>query len=150
MPNAVLDVDFPWLEQEIVLRGEIFHVRRPRVWQSFPGANLHGTYNYALVCPWCLQAWAKFDTDGDAPVYQIFEQVCDRCPPSRGVAGSLLDHDPILVDYLPDTLLWREVALHFKWLEKEESNGEEKKVAPAGGLPIPAANLEAAPGTGTL
>lgn len=123
MPIVRLDVDNPLIDQEIVLSGgEPFQFKRARVWQNFEGGNLQVSRSAAFVCPSCLNVWARSYNLGDKPEYQIVAKHCEGC--GGELAGSLLDHDPVLLDYLPDLLLRREVALHFKWFDREEVNND--------------------------
>ncbi len=64
--------------------------------------------------------------------WQPVAGICADCPPirERDVPGSIwlrLDEDYQLA--LPDTVLRREVALHFKWFDSKETQGGKSEEA---------------------
>lgn len=82
---------------------------------------------YALVCPVCVEIWAKLPLESPdgryRPITEIHAQPCNlHSIDEWNVAGSLLvrygpdglPRDPLLLDYMPESLLEREYEVHIE------------------------------------
>lgn len=82
----------------------------------FPYFTQYHRISTVLVCPFCLHLWAKLQYDQDL-MFWPNAMPCKTCPwPTAwrdGEPGSLLYHDEVLLDFLPQPLLARELSIYF-------------------------------------
>lgn len=108
------------IKAQIILGDRFWEIEREH---SFANEG-HSARSYCLVCPSCLQVWARHKIVDEPDFLWPYAQFCEFCSPLpdrlRPVPGSLLiQHgidtiDDSLLDALPPELILREVLLTLK------------------------------------